>query len=210
MSYLIYLIPVLNALFGWFTVTVIIYFVFHPLQKKNLLLFRVQGLLPSLQQSIAEEAAEYISNELVNFKVLEEKLLSPDSLKNIHDYLDKKAEEFLRIKLPEKLPMLSMFITDSLVNAAKESLVGELDKMIPEIIKMYSGKIQEQFDVKTKVKEFILTYPVTELEKKIYSKAGKKILKLKILVAFVGFTLGVAELGILYFLIWTFFHSFNG
>ncbi len=200
MTYFIYLIPVLNVLFGWFIVTAIIYFIFRPFHRKNFLFIKVQGLIPSLQRSLAEDVAAYISAELVNFKAMEEKLLSPESLKEIHDYLDKKAEEFLRIKLLEKLPMLSMFITDSLVNTAKESLVGELDKMIPEIIKMYSGKIQQQFDVKTKVREFISTYPVQELEKNFYKIAGNKIYKLKIFIALLGFVLGMIEVAAIFYI----------
>lgn len=195
--FFILLIPVLNALFGWAVVTALLYFVFRPVQKKNFLFFKVQGWIPSLQQALAEDIAGYISKEFVNFNELEQQLLSPDNLKNIHVYLDKKAEEFLRVKLAEKLPVISMFITDSLVNVAKESLVGELDKMIPEIIKMYSGKIQSRFDVKEKVKNFIAGYPVPELEKVFYMKAGKKIQKLKLLIALSGFILGLLEMGIL-------------
>lgn len=187
----------LNALFGWTVVTALLYFVFRPVRKKNFLFFKIQGLIPSLQQTLADDIAGYVSEELVNFNELEQRLLSPDNLKNIHDYLDKKAEEFLRVKLAEKLPVISMFVTDSLVDAAKESLVGELDKMIPEIIKMYSEKIQSQFDIKTKVKNFITGYPVQEPERLFYMNAGKKILKLKILVALSGFILGLLEIGIL-------------
>ena len=122
-------------------IDILVSFLFSPYDKKNFFFFNVQGLIPSLQQSLAEELGKYVAENLVNFKELENKLLSPENLAQIHTYLDEKAENFLRHKLTEKLPILSMFITDSLISTAKESLVSELDKMIPEIITMYSGKI---------------------------------------------------------------------
>jgi uncharacterized membrane protein YheB (UPF0754 family) len=191
------MIPVLNGLFGWLIIDMIVSFLFNPYEKKNLFFFKVQGLIPSLQQSLAEELGQYVAEYFVNFKELENKLLSTENLSEIHNYLDKKAEDFLRNKLTEKLPILSMFITDSLISTAKESLVGELDKIIPEIISMYSGKIQEQLNIKQKVAGFIRNYPIRDLENKFHSATSKKILTLKIAVSVIGVLIGIFEVGVL-------------
>ena len=49
-------------------------------------------------------------------------------------FIDAKLDDFFRLKLSEKLPMISMFIGDKTINQLKEVFIEELKQLFPELI----------------------------------------------------------------------------
>src|SRR5258706_9250254 len=120
---MIYLIPILTALFGWLLISSLFYFLFHPAKKKNLFILDLQGFIPKNISLWGKGVGDYVSENLVNIPKMKESLLQGESLKQIHNVLDVKVDDFLRNKLKEKIPVFSMFITEGMISKMKEVLM---------------------------------------------------------------------------------------
>ena len=136
---MIYLIPFLNALFGWLLISSLFYLLFHPREKKNFFVFQMQGFIPKNISSWGKQVGKYVAENVVNIPKMKESLLSSERLEQIHSMLEKKVDDFLRNKLKEKIPVFSMFITEGMISKMKEVLMNELESLVPSVI----GQIAE-------------------------------------------------------------------
>ena len=198
MNYFLFLIPVLNAAFGWWLVESLFLFVFRPFDPIKIAGVTVQGVLPSLQKEIAEMAGEWAEQNITSEK-LEAILLSDLSQQEMHVYFEEKADDFIRNKLTEKISFLKMFITEGIIVQAKEVLVEQLDKMIPEIIKGFVPKVTNRLNVKNEIESKIGNYPIQHIETQFFNKHKKKIRSLKLLACFIGFLIGLVEIAFIVF-----------
>ncbi|GDX52471.1 hypothetical protein LBMAG27_15180 [Bacteroidota bacterium] len=176
----------------------LILFVFRPYDPIKILGLSVQGILPSLQNEIAAKAGEWAQQNISTDK-MESFLLSEESLKEMHVYMEEKADDFIRNKLTERISLLKMFITEGIINQAKEVLVEQLDKMIPELIQGIIPKVSEKINIKSTVENRIKNYPLQHLEMEMKARAQKKLFSLKLLFAVLGFLLGFVEISLVIF-----------
>ncbi|MEP7127954.1 MAG: hypothetical protein ABI729_03760 [Chitinophagales bacterium] len=191
---MIYLIPFLTAAFGWFIISLLFRLLFHPFQKKNYFIVDLQGFIPKQLPQWGRQAGIYASENLLNIGKLKENLLEPEKLTKINEILDDKVDDFLRNKLKDKIPLFGMFITDGLIQKMKETLMTELDHMIPDLIGFFVDDLEKKYDVQKMIAEKLAVYDAASLEKLFYQHAGKSILQLKIFVAVIGFLLGGLEI----------------
>ncbi len=198
MNYFLFLIPVLNAAFGWWVIESFVLFVFRPYDPVKIAGVTVQGILPSLQNKIAEKAGEWAQQNISNEK-LESILLSDTSMKEMHIYLEEKADDFIRNKLTERISLLKMFITEGIIIQAKEVLVEQLNKMIPELIKGFIPKVTEKMNIKSEIENRISNYPLQHFEMEMNTIYGKRIFGIKLLAAIVGLLIGILEITLIVF-----------
>ena len=191
---MIYLIPLLNAAFGWLTISLLFYFLFHPYEKKHLFIFDVQGFIPKNLSAWGMQLGNYVSENLVNIPKMKESLLKGESLQQIHSVLENKVDDFLRNKLKEKIPVFSMFITEGMISKMKEVLMDELESLVPSVIDQIAAGVEKQFNIQKMIDEKLKTIPMQQIEKLFYREAGKGILTLKIFIAILGFSLGWIEI----------------
>jgi uncharacterized membrane protein YheB (UPF0754 family) len=194
MSYLIYLIPILNAAFGWLIITLLFRILFHPLKKKDFFIVEMQGLIPKKLPEWGVQLGSYAAENFINISKLKQNLLEPEKLKQINDVLEDKVDDFLRNKLKEKIPVFGMFITEGMIEKMKETLMAELEKMIPDLIGFFADDLEKKYDVQKMIAEKMTAFDPASLERIFYEQAGKPILQLKIFVAILGLLLGGAEL----------------
>ncbi len=198
MNYFLILIPILNAVFAWWLIDTLILFVFRPYDPIKIIVFSIQGILPSLQNEIAVKAGEWAEQNASTEK-MEAYLLSEESLKEMHGYLEEKADDFIRNKLTERISLLKMFITEGIIIQAKEVLVEQLDKMIPELIKGFIPKVSEKINIKGAVESRIKNYPLQHLEMELKKQAVKKLTTIKLIAATAGLLLGIVEISLVIF-----------
>lgn len=191
---MIWLIPFLNALFGWAIISLLFRFLFHPYQKKNFFIFEIQGFIPKNLSSWGAQLGVYISENVVNIPKMKDSLLKSEKLQQIQGMLEVKVDDFLRNKLKEKIPVLSMFITEGLISKMKEILVEELSSLVPSVIEQLASGMEEQFNISKMIDERINGVSTFEVEGLFYKHAGKAITTLKIVVGALGFGLGCIEI----------------
>jgi uncharacterized membrane protein YheB (UPF0754 family) len=78
MNYLIYLIPILNAAFGWLIITLLFRILFHPLKKKDFFIVEMQGLIPKKLPEWGAQIGSYAAENFINISKLKQNLLEPE------------------------------------------------------------------------------------------------------------------------------------
>jgi uncharacterized membrane protein YheB (UPF0754 family) len=194
---MIYLLPVLNALFGWMVISMLFKMLFHPYHKRNFFIIDVQGFLPNKLPGLAGQLGIYVSEHFLNIVQLKEELLSPSKLKQVNVLLEEKVDDFLRNKLKEKIPVFGMFVTEGLITKMKETLMAELENMIPDLVQHFAGDLEKKYDVKEIIAEKVQRLQMPEIERAFYQHAGKGINQLKAACAAIGFILGWLEIALL-------------
>lgn len=194
---MIYLIPLLNAAFGWLVISSLFWLLFHPYHKKNFFIVELHGLIPKQLPGLGKQLGTYAAENFLNIGKLKENLLEPAKLSQINVILEDKVDDFLRNKLKDKIPIFGMFITDGLIQKMKETLMTELDSMIPDLIGFFADDLQKKYDVQKMIAEKLEQYDAATLEKIFYQHAGKAVLQLKIFVAVLGLLLGGLEIALL-------------
>lgn len=191
---MIYLIPVLNALFGWLIISTLVFFLFHPRKKMRLFIMDVQGFIPKNLEEWGKQLGQYAAEHLVNIGEMKSSLLHGERLQQINLMLEKKVDDFLRNKLKEKIPVISMFITESMVSKMKEVLMEELEKLVPAAIEKIAEGVEQEFNVEKLIAEKVHSVSPDQIEMMFRREAGKGILWLKIFSASLGFAIGWLEL----------------
>lgn len=192
-KFMIYFIPLLNAAFGWLMISLLLRLLFHPLHKKSFFIFEVQGFIPKNVPQWGRQAGLYASENLLNIQQLKANLLAPEKLSQINELLDDKVDDFLRNKLKDKIPVFGMFITEGMITKMKETLMDELDEMIPDLIGYFADDLQKKYDVSKMMDEKLQQYDSRYLEKIFYEYAGKGIFQLKAAMALAGLLMGAVE-----------------
>lgn len=190
---MIYLIPFLNAAFGWFIIAALLWFLFHPHQKKNIFIVELQGMIPKKLPELGQQLGSYTSRNFINFGKLKEDLLAPGKLAQVHTLLEGKVDDFLRNKLKDKIPIFGMFVTDGLISQMKDILMKELEHMIPDLITFFANDLEKKYDVQKLITEKLSQNSAKEMEEAFYRQAGKGIFQLKVFCATIGFGLGWLE-----------------
>lgn len=177
------LIPVVTALLGWFI---------HHLAAQTFF----TRILPARQQALAQQLGAFAGQQL-SFSAIKSKLTDPEKIKNIIPLVEAHLDTFLREKLPKAMPVLSMFIGDSIVNQIKSHLVAELDTLFPVMINQYLDNVEKDLNIEKMVTEKIAGISAEQLQQTSQQLLGDGVKKFKLLGAFTGLCCGVVTLIIL-------------
>lgn len=191
---MIYLIPILNAAFGWMIISFLFYLLFHPQKKKNIFVVQIQGLIPGKLPEWGYQLGKYASENFINISRLKQNILEEENLKKINLLLEDKVDDFLRNKLKDRIPVLGMFITEGLISKMKETLMSELEHMIPDMIGFFADDLEKKYNVQQLIADKLAQVDPATLEKTFYEHAGKSVMQLKIFVAALGLLLGGFEI----------------
>ena len=110
----------IGVLIGWFTNYLAIKLLFRPYKEINLLLFKIQGLIPKRKDEIVENIAEVVEKELISISDITEKIQDAHIDEEVIDgLLDKIIGEKLQNSILEKNPLLKMLVNDSMIEKIK-------------------------------------------------------------------------------------------
>lgn len=123
------LIPLISAFIGYFTNWIAIKMLFHPRTPWRFLGMTIQGIFPKRQQQFAEKLGKLVSQELLSFSEIEQKITSVENLKKIMPVVDAHVDDFLRHRLSDAFPVLSMFIGEKTINQLKGFFMAELESL---------------------------------------------------------------------------------
>src|SRR3954463_796035 len=110
---LFWLQPFIAAFIGWITTWVAIKMLFHPRYPVRLPGLTIQGVFPKRQRQVAEQLGKVVALELIHFSDIAEQLKDPEMLKSLTPTIEKHLDNFLHVKLKEKMPVISMFVGDN-------------------------------------------------------------------------------------------------
>lgn len=198
MSLLQYILPLLISCFtGWFVIWITIKFLFRPHKSFAVAGFKIQGIIPANQQLIAEKIGKLVSAELFSFTALQEKVAGPENFNKLKPEIETHIDSFLRVKLKDTFPMLSMLIGDKTINQLKGAFLLELETLFPVLMKSYITNLEKELDIEKQVTEKIAGFSISKTEDLIYGSASKQLIKLQLWGAFIGLIMGLLQILIL-------------
>lgn len=194
------LIPVISAFIGWFTNWIAIKMLFHPKEPKRILGITFHGIFPKRQKVFAEKLGKMISSEFLSFEDIEQKIASPQNLQKLMPMIEAHVDKFLRDKLGDEMPFLSLFIGDKTIRSLKKIFMLELEILFPQLMKSYAGHLQEELDLEKIVTEKVSAFSSDKLENILYQIMSKEFRFVEILGGVIGFIIGILQVLITYFL----------
>ena len=147
MNYWLLLIPVISAFIGWFTNWVAVKMLFHPKNPVKILGYTVQCIFPKRQEQFAQKLGKLVSEELLSFSDIEQKITNPENLKKVLPQLETHIDHFLRVKLADSMPVISMFIGDKTIDKLKTVFLEELETLFPKLMTYYAATLKSQLDL---------------------------------------------------------------
>jgi uncharacterized membrane protein YheB (UPF0754 family) len=194
MNYWLLSIPFISAFIGWITNWVAIKMLFHPRQPRRFLGFTLQGIFPKRQKQFAEKLGRLVSNEFLSYQDIENKISSPENLKKVMPLIEEHLDNFLRNKLKEQMPMISMFIGDKTINSLKVVFMQEMEILFPEMMKKFAENIKGELDLEQIVIAKVASFSSDKLEEILYQIMSKEFRFVEIIGAMIGFIIGLCQI----------------
>jgi len=190
------LMIVIGALIGWITNYFAIKMLFRPLKEINILGFKVQGLIPKRKMEMAESIADTIQEELISMKDITANIGDIELGEEIDLIVDRIVEDKLEKEVLAKIPMASLFITDSMILKIKGHIKDAIDENKDEFFTVIIKKMEDSVDMKNIIIEKIENFELDELEKMVYRIANNELKHIEVIGAILGAIIGGIQFAI--------------
>jgi uncharacterized membrane protein YheB (UPF0754 family) len=180
----IYIIPALTIIAAWSAVSIPLYFLFRPKQ------------LQSLWSSMSTEMGQIILKE-VNTGDVASKMINPTILSELTPAIETHIDQFLRVKLLEKMPFLATFLGESTLVKLKTGMMEEIELLLPEVMEQYINKSSSSFSPSTLISEKLNKISIDQVENAIKSAIGSKIHTAKCMAVCIGLIIGLIQIAII-------------
>lgn len=195
-----YIITVLLSTFtGWITTWIAIKMLFHPRKPIKILGLTIHGIFPKNQRLIAEKLGQVVGKELLSFDEIEQKVTNPENLQKLRPDIEHHIDNFLRNKLKDVFPMLSMLIGEKTILQLKDAFLLELESLFPVLMKGYMAKLEKDLDLEKIVTEKVASFSTQKLEDILNQITKKEFKFLEFVGGFFGFIIGLIEIAVAIF-----------
>jgi len=194
MSYTLLSLPFIAAAIGWLTNYMAIKMLFHPKEKVKVLMFEIQGIFPKRQDVLASKLAKVVAEELISFDDIKGRLGNTNNLASIKVVIDRKLDEYLNDKLPDRHPIIAMFMRQKTKDELKNEFIREIDGMIPLLINKYMDNLEKNLDLEAIVEEKVSKFSTDKLEDILNSILQQELRFIEIVGAVLGFFVGLVQL----------------
>ena len=201
MNYWLLIIPVISAFIGWVTNWIAIKMLFHPREPKKILGITFHGIFPKRQKQFAEKLGKLVSDEFLSFSDIEQKISDPQNLKKIMPMIENHVDDFLRNRLSDEMPVISMFIGDKTISKLKIAFMKEIEILFPQVMKQFAGNLKTELDLEHIVIKKVAGFSSDKLEEILYQIMSKEFRFVEIIGAVIGFIIGVVQVLITEFII---------
>jgi uncharacterized membrane protein YheB (UPF0754 family) len=191
---MIYLLPLIAAFIGWFTNWIAIKMLFHPKKPIKVLGITFHGIFPKRQLQFATKLGSIVAKELISFDDIATKINSPETTKKIIPIVEEKVDHFIKIKLSEELPLLSMFINGKTMENIKKGIVDEVETMFPIVISQMTANMKQDLDVEKIVTDKVSQFSSDKLEEILFSIMSKEFKFVEIIGGVLGFIIGILQI----------------
>lgn len=190
---LIILIPLISAFIGWITNLIAIKMLFHPRKPVRLGLFTLHGIFPKRQKQFAEKLGRLVADELLSFDDISERLSDPAKIRGLLPDIAAQMDTFLRTRLPDSMPVLSMFIGDNTIEKIKNVFMSEMEELLPGLINRYVDSHRSELDLESIVTEKVSGFSSDKLEDILNGIMKKEFRFVEIIGGVLGFLIGIIQ-----------------
>ncbi|MBS1772224.1 MAG: DUF445 family protein [Bacteroidetes bacterium] len=186
--------PFIAAFTGWFTTWIAIFMLFHPREPKRFLGITIQGIFPKRQKQFAAKLGAVVAKELIHFDDIIDKLKDPQQLSAVNPVIESHIDTFLRVRLQEKIPVISMFIGESTIGQLKEGMMEEINTLLPQVIAKYADGLSQKVDIEKMVTDKVSNFSSDKLEEILAMVMKKEFRFVELIGGVLGFAIGVIQL----------------
>lgn len=189
---MIYTLPFIAALVGWFTNYIAVKMLFHPKKPVNVLgIYKLQGIFPKNQQNVANKIGKMVAEELLSSQDLKDRIITPENIESIVQVIENKIDDFFSVKVPKRYPTLSRLILSEKRKAKiVQELMEEVHSSVPEVLDGYFGDIEQRFNVEEIIREKVNNLPSEQLESLMMNLLEKEFKFIEYIGAVIGFIIG--------------------
>lgn len=188
-----FLIPLISAFIGWITNLVAIKMLFHPRNPIRIGFFTVQGIFPKRQKQFAEKLGKLVADELLSFEDISGKLSDPEKIASMLPSISDQMDHFLRVKLPDTMPVLSMFIGDNTIEKIKGVFMTEMQLLLPQLIHQYVHSLQNDLDLEKIVTAKVSGFSSDKLEEILNAIMSKEFRFVELIGGVLGLIIGIVQ-----------------
>lgn len=199
MNYWLLLTPVLAAFIGYITNLLAIKMLFHPRYPVRILGITIHGIFPKRQKQFAEKLGKMVSNELLSFDDIAEKISNTENLEKLSPLIEQHLDHFLRNKLSTEMPVIAAFIGEKTILKLKSVFLEELNSLFPALMKQYAGHLKEDLDLEKIVVDKVSEFSSDKLESLLLAIMSKEFRFVEIIGAVIGFLIGLMQVAITVF-----------
>jgi len=189
----LYILPILAALIGWITNFLAIKMLFYPHQPKNILGLTFQGVFPKRQAQIAENLGDLVANELFSMKDVAKKIEDLSTQPEALEEVGKRIEKTIRGKLISAFPMLSMFLSDEMIEKVTNLFKGELEDFLRVSAQGLAVKMEESLDIQAVVREKVQAFSANKIEELLIGFMEQEFRFIEKIGAVLGFLIGCVQ-----------------
>ena len=195
-SPLLFLLPLIAALIGWATNYLAIKMLFHPREPKKILGLSFQGVFPKRQNQIAEKLGTLVANELFSMKDIGQRIEELSTQPEAMEEVGKRIEKTIRGKLISAFPMLSMFLSDDMIEKVTNLFKGELEDFMKASASGLAVKMEESIDVEALVREKVSTFSSDKVEELLIGFMEQEFRFIEKIGAVLGFFIGCVQVAL--------------
>ena len=196
---MLYLLPIVAALIGWITNFLAVKMLFHPREARKILFFTFHGVFPKRQKALADKLGDIVSAELISITDISSKIKEFASSDEVLNDVGKRIEVTIRNKLVSTFPMLSMFLSDEMVEKVTSLFKIELQEFLEETSKSLGEKLENEIDIKKLVSQRVTNFSSQKLEELLNQLMKKEFRFIELIGAIIGFLIGCFQIAILSF-----------
>ncbi|HTR28821.1 MAG TPA: DUF445 family protein [Puia sp.] len=193
MTWWLYTIPFISAFIHWLTIWMALKLLFHPRKPRRILGWTLQGVFPKKQRQIAESLGRIVGQQLLSFEEIERTITDPQNVQRILPVVEEHIDHFLRNKLKESMPMISMFVGEKTISQLKAVFMQELEELFPVILQRYVSHLREDLDLERIVAEKIAGFSNDRLETMLNEFLTKEFRFVEVIGAALGFLIGLLQ-----------------
>ena len=193
---MVYTLPIIAAIIGWFTNWLAVKMLFHPRKKVRILFFDIQGVFPKKHLVLAERIGRLVAEDLLSVKDIQSILNQPENVSNINKNIEEKIEKYLTDTFPEKYPMLSFFVGEKSRGKIRVAMMKEMETMGPEVMNHAISNLESSLDIEQFIRERVSKFPTERMERIIQGVLATEFKFIELVGAIVGFIVGLIQLAI--------------
>ena len=194
------LFPALGAAIGYGTNLLAVRMIFRPIEPRNILGFRVQGLVGRRQADIARSIGGVVGDHLLSHQDLVQAMETADLAGMLDRLLEDRLPEVLRGLKKNLGPlggMLDAFLTAERLADLRRKLVDKLLEDREALVVQLERALDEGLDVSAIVEQKVAEFPVQRLEALILQVARRELRSIEILGGVLGGLIGVMQVALL-------------
>lgn len=189
-NYLI--LPIVTALIGWGTNVVAVKMLFHPREPLRFRGLTLHGVIPKRKAALARSLAEIFDKELLSKADLARHFERANIEGEVGGILDERLGAFLH-NLAGKMPLLQMFLTDSIKHSLTSQIKGELLLALPSL----KERLAHRLELPSLVEEKINAFSTAKLEGIVMHVAKRELKSIELLGGLLGLLIGLIQVALM-------------